>query len=160
MKVKSQRHNRKKISSGILWRDWAGTFSRSKTLWRPTTTSLYVSKHQMPQSETAFKMCLMMIKSMIITRRLPSGCSQLPSLGLNPWQVRSPSPAKSPIWPQQLTSSSNFRICNTLSHSNFHRYVDQATKDLHHFTSILHEVLAERGVFKESITPDDIKLFC
>jgi hypothetical protein len=44
--------------------------------------------------------------------------------------------------------------------SNFYSYVEKAAKDLELFTKILHEILAERGLFKESIKNEDIKMFC
>lgn len=47
-----------------------------------------------------------------------------------------------------------------MTNSFFYRYVEQANRDLEQFTHILHEILAERGLFKESIKTEDIKLFC
>jgi len=39
----------------------------------------------------------------------------------------------------------------------FFRYQEKAKEDLNIFSTILHEIMAQRGVFKESIKPEEIK---
>jgi len=53
-----------------------------------------------------------------------------------------------------MTSTTDFYI--TLQNI----YQDKAHADLEVFTTLLHQVMLERGVFKESIPEEEIKLFC
>jgi amyloid beta precursor protein binding protein 1 len=53
-----------------------------------------------------------------------------------------------------MTSTTDFYI--TLQNI----YQEKAHADLEEFTTLLHQVMLERGVFKESISAEEIKLFC